>query len=86
MSARLGPVLGGVLLPAMARRQRRAARLRAVHRAGIEMLSLAALPASLAIAVCAPEIVAVVLGARWEGAVPVLRILALAGAHHPAER
>ena len=80
VSVRLGPVLAEVLLPAMARRQHRAARLRAVHRTGIEMLSLAALPASLMLAVCAPEIVAVVLGARWDGAVPALRILALAGA------
>ena len=79
VSARLGPVLTEVLMPAMARSQHRVGRLRAVHRAGIEMLSLSALPASLAIAVCAPEIVAVLLGARWEGAVPALRILALAG-------
>ena len=78
VSARLGPVMTQVLLPAMARRQHRIERLRAVHRGGIEMLSLAALPASLMIAVAAPEIVAVVLGPRWEAAAPVLRILALA--------
>ena len=80
VSVRLGPVLADVLLPAMARRQHQTARLRAVHRAGVEILSLAVLPASLMLAVCAPEIVAVVLGARWEGAVPALRIVALAGA------
>ena len=68
VSARLGPVMMQVLLPAMARRQHRIERLRAVHRGGIEMLSLAALPASLMIAVAAPEIVAVVLGPRSEGA------------------
>ena len=79
VSARLGPVMKEVLLPAMARRQHRIERLRAVHRGGLEMLLLAALPASLMIAVAAPEIVAVVLGPRWEGAAPVLRILALAG-------
>ena len=78
VSARLGPVMMQVLLPALARRQHRIERLRAVHRGGIEMLSLAALPASLMIAVAAPEIVAVVLGPRWESAAPVLRILALA--------
>ena len=79
VSARLGPVLADVLLPAMARRQHRIERLREVHRGGIELLSLAVLPASLMIAVTAPEIVAVVLGRQWEGAVPALRILALAG-------
>ena len=79
VSARLGPVMAKVLLPSMARRQRRVERLRAVHRGGIEMLSLAVLPASLMIAMTAPEIIAVVLGPRWEGAAPALRILALAG-------
>ena len=79
VSARLGPAMTKVLLPAMARRQRQVERLSAVHLGGIEMLSLAVLPASLMIAVAAPEIVAVVLGRQWEGAVPALRILALAG-------
>ena len=78
--ARLGPVLSNVLLPAMARRQRRIDRLRVVLLNGTELLSLAALPASLMMAVCAPEIVGVVLGARWEAAAPALRILALVGA------
>ena len=79
VSARLGPVMAKVLLPSMARRQHRVERLRAVHRGGIELLSLAVLPASLMIAMTAPEIIAVVLGRQWEGAVPALRILALAG-------
>ena len=79
VSARLGPVMARVLLPAMARRQHRIERLSAVHLGGIEMLSLAVLPTSLMMAVAAPEIVAVVLGSRWEGAAPAFRILALAG-------
>ena len=76
---RLSPVLANVLLPAMARRQRRIDRLRIVHLNGTELLSLGAWPASLMIAVSAPEIVAVVLGPQWAGAVPALRILALVG-------
>ena len=80
VTARLGPVLKSVLLPAMARRQHRIGRLRTVHLNGVELLSLAALPASLTIAVSAPEIVAVVLGDQWGAAVPALRILALSGA------
>ena len=79
VSARLGPVIAKVLLPSMARRQHRVERLRAVHRGGVEMLSLTVLPASLMIAMTAPEIVAVVLGGQWDGAAPALRILALAG-------
>ena len=79
VSARLGPVIAKVLLPSMARCQHRVGRLRDVHRYGIEIFSIAVLPASLMIAVAAPEIVAVVLGAGWEGATPALRILALVG-------
>ncbi len=76
---RLSPVLSNVLLPAMARRQRRIDRLRIVHLNGTELLCLIAVPGSLAIAASSPEIVAVVLGAQWSGAVDALRILALVG-------
>ena len=81
--ARLSPVLIDVLMPAMARRQRRTDRLRTVYLNGAEMMSLLALPASLTIAVSAPEVVAVVLGAQWGGAVPALVILAVAGVLQP---
>ena len=83
VTARLGPLLRKVLLPAMSRRQRRVERLRTVHLNGTELLALGAVPAGLMIAVCAPEIVAVVLGPQWDGAVPALRILALTGALQP---
>ena len=76
----LGSVLRTVLFLAMAQRQRRTERLQAVHLNGVELLFLLAFPASLMIAVTAPEIVAVVLGRQWDGAVPVLRVLALASA------
>ena len=78
--ATLSPVLNDVLFSAMSRRQHHAERLEAVLLNGAEMLLLAALPAGLAIAVAAPEIVAVVLGGQWEAAVPAVRILALGGA------
>lgn len=77
--ASLGPVLTRVLLPAMARRQRRRDSLRRAHLLGIQTLALPALPASFMIAVSAPEIVAFVLGAQWEEAVPVVRVFALIG-------
>ena len=80
VAAKLSPVFGDVLFPAMSRRQHHADRLASVLRNGAEMLLLAALPAGAAMAVAAPEIVAVVLGERWEAAVPAVRILAPAAA------
>ena len=78
--ARLGRLLNRVLLPAMSRRQRRLHRLRPVYLNGVELAALAALPASLLIALTAPEIVRIVLGRQWEGAVPVLSLLSLTAA------
>ena len=71
-----GQIVTRVLFPAMARRQHRTDRLGAVYLHGTECLVLLALPAGLILAVSAPEIVAVVLGAQWDPAVPVLQILA----------
>ena len=71
-----GQIVTRVLFPAMAQRQHRTDRLGAVYLHGTECLALLALPAALMLAVSAPEIVAVVLGAQWDPAVPVLQILA----------
>lgn len=79
-SKRFSGVLKRVLLPAMARRQQRVDRLGDVYLNGVEMLLLGVLPLSLMIAVSAGEIVAIVLGPQWAGAVPVLRILSLTAA------
>ena len=70
-----GQIVTRVLFPAMAQRQHRTDRLGAVYLHGTECLALLALPASLMLAVSAPEIVAVVLGAQWDAAVPVLQVL-----------
>ena len=78
LSGHPGRILGGVLFPAMAQRQDRTDRLGTVWLHGVEMLSLPALALGLMLAVSAPEIVAVVLGAQWDAAVPVVRILAVA--------
>lgn len=80
--ARLGLVLLKVLFPAMAERQQRTDRLGVAYLHGIEMLSLLALPTSIMMALSAPEIVAVVLGGQWDGAVSILRILAVGSAFH----
>ena len=72
-----GRVLGGVLFPAMAQRHDRSDRLAPVYLHGVEMTAFLALPFGLMLAVCAPEIVALVLGAQWDAAVPAVRILAV---------
>ena len=73
-------VLGEVLFPAMSRRQHRPDRLASVLGNSVELMLLAGLPAGAAIAVAAPEIVAVVLGEQWRAAVPAMSILASAAA------
>ena len=73
---RLGHVLQSVLFPAMAKRQERIDRLRPVYLHGMEITSLLAMPASAATALCAHDIITVLLGPQWDAAVPVLRILA----------
>ena len=79
-SNRLVNVLLRVLFPAMAERQQRIDRLRPVYLHGMEITSLLAVPASAATALCAPDIIAVLLGPQWDAAVPVLRILAAGAA------
>ena len=73
----LGGNLFEVIFPAMARRQQRGDLVRAAYLHGVEMLALAVLPVSALVLLCAPGIVAVVLGRQWDETIPVLRILAL---------
>ena len=77
LSGYLGRILVGVLFPAMAQRQKRTDRLGAVYLHGVEVMALLGLAAGLMLTVCAPEIVALVLGGQWGAAVPVLGILAV---------
>ena len=74
----VGGSLFEVAFPAMAQRQRQADRLRTAYLHSTGMLSLAMLPVGVMMMVCAPEIVAVVLGGQWDTTVLVLQILALA--------
>jgi O-antigen/teichoic acid export membrane protein len=46
----------------------------------LELLAFAAVPAMALVSVAAPELVQVVLGSEWRATVPVLTVLALAGA------
>ncbi|MDR5684516.1 MAG: lipopolysaccharide biosynthesis protein [Armatimonadota bacterium] len=71
-----GQVLDKVLFPGMARLQGERERLATAYRRGVTLVGLLALPVSAGVVVLAPEIVAVILGPRWDDAVVPLQILA----------
>jgi PST family polysaccharide transporter len=72
-----GQILDRVLFPTMALVQQEPARLARAYRSGVAVCALFALPASVIIAIIAPELVLVLLGRGWEGVVVPLQILAL---------
>ncbi|MBN1237105.1 MAG: lipopolysaccharide biosynthesis protein [Gammaproteobacteria bacterium] len=72
-----GRGIASVLFPVLSRLQGDSARLAVAYRRGIAATNLVAFPASVAIVILAPEIVAVVLGEQWGAAVVPLRILAV---------
>ena len=80
LSGHPGRILGRVLFPAMAGRRDRRDRLVPVWLHGVEATALAAAPLGLMLAVAAPEIVAVVLGPRWDATVPAVQLLAAGAA------
>ena len=67
-----------VLFPAMAQRQQGRDRLATIYLHGIETLALVALPLSVLVFMCAPEIVSVILGGQWDPVILLLQILAFA--------
>lgn len=73
---RLSLRLTRVLFPAMAERQQQIDRIGTIYLYGIEMMSLLAIPTSVLTAICAPEIIGLLLGKQWDAAVPILQILA----------
>ena len=77
LSGYFGRVVSGVLFPAMAQRQKRTDRLGAVYLHGVEVMALLGVSAGLMLGICAPEIVALILGAQWNAVVPVLQVLAV---------
>jgi O-antigen/teichoic acid export membrane protein len=72
-----GQILDRVLFPTMALVQHEPARLARAYRTGVASCALFVLPASLVVAIVAPELVLVLLGPRWEGIVIPFQILAL---------
>jgi len=69
-------VVSRVLFPALTTLQGDERRMREVFLRALHWVATCAMPASVGLAVLAPEIVAVVLGPGWLGVVPALRVLA----------
>jgi O-antigen/teichoic acid export membrane protein len=72
-------VLGGVMFPVHARLQSDATRAGRALRASVVGVLMVLAPGYALLMVLAPSLVADLLGARWAGAAPVLRVLAVAG-------
>jgi len=72
-----GRGVAGVLFSSLARLQGDRQRMAEAYRRGVTVNNLVAVPASVGIAIIAPELVQVVLGGQWGPAVPPLQILAL---------
>ncbi|TGQ03855.1 oligosaccharide flippase family protein, partial [Mesorhizobium sp. M00.F.Ca.ET.217.01.1.1] len=68
----VGQVLDRVLFPTMALVQEQPARLARAYRSAIAGCALLVLPASVVVAIVAPELVAVILGRGWVGVVAPL--------------
>jgi len=75
---KLGSGLSKVLLPSLSRLQSDTPRLRRVYLAAIGVLGAVIAPTCAGMMVVSTDIVMVLLGDQWTGAVPVLRVLALA--------
>jgi PST family polysaccharide transporter len=73
----LGQALDRVLFPTMALVQLEPARLARAYRSGAAVCALLVMPASVVLAILAPEIVLVLLGPAWAGVVAPFRLLAL---------
>ncbi len=85
-AASLGTVIDNALFPAMARVQRQLPRLATAYRRGITLVAGAVLPVSAALWLLAPEVVALVLGPRWDAVVGPFRVLGAAMVLHSSSR
>jgi O-antigen/teichoic acid export membrane protein len=72
-------VVSGVLFPAYAEIQNDSERLRRASLASVALTSLVVFPALAMLAIAAPELIGVVLGPSWAGAVLPLQILCIGG-------
>ncbi|MBS3651675.1 lipopolysaccharide biosynthesis protein [Pseudaminobacter sp. 19-2017] len=72
----VGQVLDRVLFPTMALVQEEPVRLARAYRSAVAGCALLVLPASVVVAIVAPEVVRVLLGRGWEEAIVPLQVLA----------
>jgi O-antigen/teichoic acid export membrane protein len=81
-AARIALPVQTVFYAAFARLQDDTARLGRAWLRGTQLVAAINVPAFLGLAIIAPDFVPVVLGPRWDAAVPVLQFLCLAGIAH----
>ena len=79
-SSTLVAPLNRAVFPGFARISNQTSRLRDSYRSMLGLVALLAVPAAVGIAAVAPLAVPVMLGPNWQAAVPLLSLLALAGA------
>jgi O-antigen/teichoic acid export membrane protein len=70
--------VGAVALPAFAQQMREASSLKQAYLRAIELITVALWPALLLLVLLADPIVSLLLGARWFGVVPLVRVLGTA--------
>lgn len=80
VTAELARPINRVLLPLLSKLQDEAGRMRDVYLKVMASVNAFTLPAGVGLALSAPYVVAVVLGAKWQGAIPYVQIFALYGA------
>lgn len=78
--SRLITPIQGVLIPVFSRLQDEPARLGQAWLRGSRLMAFAAFPAFAGMIAVAPDFIPVVLGKKWDEAVPVVQLLCIAGA------
>jgi O-antigen/teichoic acid export membrane protein len=83
---RIAGPLQQVFYPAVARLQQQPERMARAWIRATRLITAITTPAMLGVMVTAPDLVPVVLGSRWAGAVPVVQVLAWVGLHQSFAR
>lgn len=83
---RIAGPLQQVFYPAVARLQSQPARMGRAWIRATRLIGAITTPAMLGVMVTAPDLVRVVLGTKWDGAVPVVQVLAWVGLHQSFAR
>jgi PST family polysaccharide transporter len=73
-----GPI-SCVMIPALSKLQRDEARLREAYLRGQQIIAFGSFPIMAILLAAAEEVIAVVYGPRWSAAVPLFRVLCIAG-------